>query len=123
MSDIDPGEFVAAVHRRFDDPANPLASSVLWVGGGVSPDGRAVILYREPRTDGPVLGRRYDVPAFAELFEPAPDVEQLADIAFVEDITDPTGGGQVRARDWALGLVEDTLAIEWVGELYEAASD
>lgn|GEM_PF-7084770 len=119
MTALDATAFVAALRRRFADPQHPLASSVQWVAGGTSPDGRAVIIYRETRTDGPLLGRRYDLEAFSALFDPSFGVEELADVAFVQDITDPTSGGTVRATDWAVGLVPDTLEIEWVGELYE----
>ncbi len=115
MGSIDADAFVAALKWRFDDPQNVLNDHVLWVGGGVGPDGAALVFYRE-HSDGPVLGRRYDVVEFASGFDPLGGVEDLADIAFSEDITDPTGRGVELPVDWADGLVPEGVTVEWVGE-------
>lgn len=120
MGSTDAMAFVAAVKERFDDPQSVLADSVEWVGGGVGPDGIALVSYRE-FADGPVLGRRYVVAEFATLFEPPCSVAELAGIAFANDITDPTGSGEVLPVDWARGLVPDGTVVEWIGESWDEA--
>lgn len=110
--------FVAAIKSRFDDPKNVLTDSVEWVGGGVGTDGNAVVLYRE-YFGGPLLGRRYDVAKFAARFHPPCSIEQLADIAIADEITDPTGRGVTLSVDWAKGFAPEGASPEWVGELYQ----
>jgi len=73
-----------------------------------------VVLYRE-YVRGPVLGRRYDLPAHAALFKPDPSPQDLAEIVFWNDIVDPTGRGEVLDVNWADGLGVERRDIQWVG--------
>lgn len=114
MSNVDAATFVAAVKRQFDDPENMLTDSMVWVGGGVSLDGSAVVIYR-PHQDGPVLGRRYLVAQFEAMFTPACTAEELADIVIANEITEPQERGVELPVDWADGLVPDGVTVEWVG--------
>jgi hypothetical protein len=106
-------EFVSRIAERIGDPKDIFHGDLVFVGGGRSPDGRAVILYRE-RVDGPVLGRRYDLERYAALFDPHLTVSALADIAFVDDVADPTGSGRELVVDWSDGIDHPDEIIYWV---------
>jgi hypothetical protein len=85
-----------------------------WIGGKVLPDDSVVILYRE-WAPGPILGRRYVLPEFKALFDDDLSINDLAQIIVTDEISDPTGHGEVLSLDWAKGLVLPGQSVEWAG--------
>lgn len=105
--------FVARIVEFFaTGPSDYIGSFELL---GTRADGQiATVLYRE-NPQRPVLGERFDLAGWAELFDPELSPEDLADIAVAERLLDPTGYGTRLDVDWADGLVDDPSEIEWVG--------
>lgn len=64
---------------------------------------------------GPILGRRYVLPEFKSLFDDDLSINDLAQIIVTDEISDPTGHGQVLPVDWAKGLVLPGQPVEWAG--------
>lgn len=82
---------------------------------GTRADGQiATVLYRE-NPQRPVLGERFDLAGWAELFDPELSPEDLADIAIAERLLDPTGYGTRLDVDWADELVDNPREVEWIG--------
>lgn len=114
MDSRDVAAFVSRVRERVMDRTDVFHGSLVWTAGGEGSDGSAIVLYQE-RPNGPVLGRRYDLDEFAGLFDPGLTVRDLADIAFLDDVADPTGSGTVRPEvGWADGFYVDAARVEWV---------
>lgn len=88
-------------------------SGPIMVGARVLPDSSAVIIYRE-RAGSPVLGRRYDLTTYSRLFSPDSSARHLAEIAYADDLTDPSGSGTRLHVDWADGVVADPHEIGWL---------
>ena len=103
--------FVDAVHDCFLNSAI-LNERMCWVGGRVREPHDAVILYRD-RPDGPVLGRRYELRSYSALFG-GETAQWLANEAWLSDITDPSGAGEPKDVDWAVGLVDDPGVVRWL---------
>lgn len=97
----------AEASERDADAPELLACAPLGAGG-------AVVLYRE-QPAGPVLGKRYDVQTFAALFSPALAADDLAEIAYRNELADPSGSGEVLDVGWADGLGYDRSQVQWVG--------
>lgn len=112
-SESDAKRFCAAIVRYFSEPDRAFGENVELIATRATDD-VAIILYREFPT-GPILGQRYELTDYATLFDPHLSPEELADIAFTDEITDPSGRGTRRDVDWADGLVEDPSSIEWLG--------
>jgi hypothetical protein len=104
-------EFVSriAARCRADEPAGP----VLVATGRRPDDGAVVIIYREA-LDASLLGRVYDLDSCSRLFDPALSVADLADIAYVDDLSDPSGRGVALRVDWARGLVPHPDDVGWI---------
>ena len=104
-------QFVDAVHDRFRNSAF-LNEDMSWIGGGVRDPHDAVILYRD-RPDGPVLGRLYELRSYSALFG-GETAQWLANEAWLSDITDPSGDGEPKDVDWAVGLIDDPSVVSWL---------
>lgn len=96
-----------------NDGRDPRAATLVWVRGAEDADGAAVVLYRE-RPEGPVLGRIYRLGEYAAMFDSHLSIEDLADIAFADDLADPTGtGAENHVLDRQAGL-EEGSGTQWV---------
>ncbi|KZX21219.1 hypothetical protein [Rathayibacter tanaceti] len=105
--------FVRHLRSRVEDNLDPRSAQLVWVRGVENADGDAVILYRES-PGGPVVGRRYRLQDYAALFDVGSSPERLADIAFTDDVSDPTGGGvEDAAADERAGL-DPGSGVRWV---------
>ncbi|CAO5174090.1 conserved hypothetical protein [Frankia sp. AiPs1] len=108
----DPALLLRQVRDLVLDPKRILGQRVVWVAGRVIGSDSVVMLYRE-WPDGPVIGRHYVVPELASLFDADVTTERLAEIIFVDEITDPGDPGEHLDVDWANGLVPDPSAVTW----------
>lgn len=110
----DSATFLDELRRLATNPARGIGSNIHWVGGGAQREGEAVILYR---VDGiPSLqGRRYVLETFSAQFDPTVDTAELAWIAFADEISEPSGPGELRDTDWAVNLTPDPSAVRWHG--------
>jgi hypothetical protein len=103
--------FVAriAARCRADEPAGPVLVAA-WSSGD---DGPVVIVYREG-PDAHLLGRVYDLDGYARLFDTGLSVEDLADIAYADDLCDPSGRGVALRVGGARALVPRPDDIGWI---------
>ncbi|AZZ56535.1 hypothetical protein [Rathayibacter iranicus] len=105
--------FLERIRARVNDGRDPRAATLVWVRGAEDADGAAVVLYRE-RPEGPVLGRIYRLGEYAAMFDSHLSIEDLADIAFADDLADPTGTGtENQVLDRQAGL-EEGSGTQWV---------
>lgn len=105
--------FLEQIRTRVNNGRNPRAATLVWVRGTEDADGGAVVLYRE-RPEGPVLGRTYLLGEYAAMFDAHLSIEDLADIAFADDLADPTGTGtEDRTLDRQAGL-EEGSGTQWI---------
>lgn len=108
----DPKLLLELVRDRVLNPHRILGKNVIWVAGRVLDADSVVMLYREG-PGGPVIGQRYVLTEFASMFDPELTTDDLAEIIFTNEITDPGGPGESLNVDWADGLVPDPAAVTW----------
>ena len=109
---MDPGtaaaRFVAELRVLCTAPSGPQL-----VGARATPDGTAVVVYREA-AGASLLGRRYRLDAAAQLFAPDSSPAYLAGVAYADDLCDPSGTGWAADVDWADDVVPDPRAVGWL---------
>lgn len=113
MTSSDVARFLEHLRARVVDVRDPRSAALVWVLGVEDTEGDAVVLYRE-RAGGPLLGRRYRLPEYAALFDIGSSPERLADIAFTDDVSDPTGGGVEDAAAEERAGLEPGSGVQWV---------
>lgn len=95
------------------DPVS-VADHITWAAGRVLADDSIAIVWRSslsPHT----FGRRYVLDKMAPLFEGMSMLE-LAHVAAMDEITEPSGQGRPLDVAWADSLVDPGVRVRWIGE-------
>lgn len=108
--------FIATIVADMSDPGRVIGEETRLEGIGIDPEGAVIVVYRQ-KPNSRMLGRRFDLQKFAQLFDPTSPPEVLARIALVDDIFDPSGPGTRLNVSWAEGIVDNPDEIEWHGWL------
>jgi hypothetical protein len=108
---VEPSQLLVELRKEFDEQRDD--DGPFWEDATVQGD-HLIVVYRD-RVKSPLIGRRYNVPRLAALFEPAQSASALAETLVSSDFVPPsTGGGKEMDVQWANGLSVDGQRIYWI---------
>ena len=106
-----PSQLLIELRREFDEQRDD--DGPYWEDAKVDGD-HIIVVYRD-RAKSPLIGRRYNVPRLATLFEPVQGARALAETLVSSDFVPPsTGGGRELDVPWANGLNVEGQTIRWI---------